>query len=225
MLAAKSSFDIESSLNTISVPPRDESGQHSAEFLKIRPSLKSALEAVLERKDLINNRLSRRITRLIYALLTDDEREVEKMKAVARPKQVPPAPKANKFSGPSSLVNTPRTFSLTECAKALTNAVTSQDVEEAVKDLNIAEIAGVEAKEVEDLSVAVDSVLSNEAILGNAKMKRRLIRLKDAALKLPITHSRVDTDASGSTPTPAFSTPGDMKDIKSALQELRAAGI
>lgn len=216
---AQSSVDVESCLNSIYIPPRDESGQHSAEFLKVRPSLKSALTGVLERTELINNRLSRRITRLIFALLTDSEREMEKKKAAERPKQAPPAPKASKSSEPA-----PRApvlpLPLTTYVKALAAAETSQDVEEGIKDLNVAEITCVDAEEVTALCAALDVVLADSARAGNAKLKRRLMRIKDSLLKLPTaessnSNSNNDDASGGVDPAPV--------DFQGVLRRLRAA--
>ena len=167
----RTTVDVESSLNSISIPPRDESGQHSAEFLKVRPSLKSALEAVLERTELTNNRLNRRITRLIFALLTDSEREEEKKKAAARQNKplLPPRPRAKatepSFSAPPAPA---QPTSLARYVEAVNSANTSEEVEEAVKDLNAAEITSVDAAEAGALGSALDAVLSDDNKAGNA---------------------------------------------------------
>lgn len=180
---------LESLLNGLKIPPKDPTtGEHSDEFLKIRVALKASLESVLHTSPLMETKsLQRRVSRLIYSLLTTEEKDEEKRKAALKPKIAPPAPKAKKeYTGVEDGGEVAGPTSFLSAIASLKEASASDAVEAAIADINFTEVHSAVLEEVEEMKSLVDAIIADEARSGNAKLRRRLGRLKESLDKVNI---------------------------------------
>ena len=218
LVACRSYHDLTREMNNLCLPGDEEGGIKSESFAKYRCPMKTTLQHLLNTEGMTNKVLRRRVSRLIFVLSTDAEQAEDIAAAKAKAamaavrnltaKKVRPLVTDSQFKGTSSsssaaaLPEVAPTLSkfeaakyIADCISGIRSAKTPADVERVISALPSSGFG-----DSETLRDLLNSILENEELVNNAKLRRRVKRLVETLL------------ASGSTAKlePAISSPGNI---------------
>ena len=218
--------ELESLLNVLKIPPRDPiTGEHSKEFLIIREPLKNALDLILNSSGLTGS-LHRRVSRLKFSFLTPEEKEEEKKRTASTPKSASQKARnnivnTNQQSDDEVRDKSPVVISFKEVISSLKSAITSDAVETAIASINFAEIQSGFGEEVKEMKRLLDDILADEVKSGNAKLRRRLGRMRESMDKVKIADVRSEAFAEKKSFAIILSAVEGAKDAKELEASLR----
>jgi predicted transcriptional regulator len=227
LVACKSYHDLTREMNNLCLPGDEEGGIKSESFAKYRCPMKCTLQRLLSTEGMTNKVLRRRVSRLIFVLSTDVEQAQEIAAAKAKAamatirnltaKKVRPLTTDNQMNVTSSsssatlptLVHVLSKFEaakyIAECISGIRSAKTPADVERVISALPSSGFG-----DSETLRDLLHSILENDELVNNAKLRRRVKRLIETLM------------ASGSTlkAVPAVVNTGDL-DVSNLPEKLK----
>lgn len=166
---ASSVSEVEIALNSIKIPEKDETGQHSAQFLSIRQPLKDQLESLLKKEGVTNKVLRRRISRFLH-ILTDGKSDGTTVsngdgKQASGTSSTPTAPTA---------VSTPK-IELSHFVSVLTSVTTPEELDKSLSGFSV-ESVSVSDTHIPRVIQQLEELSNNEQLVKNAKIRRKVNR-------------------------------------------------
>ena len=231
LVACRSYHDLTREMNNLCLPGDEEGGIKSESFAKYRCPMKCTLQRLLSTEGMTNKVLRRRVSRLIFVLSTDVEQaqEIAAAKAKAamatvrnltakKPRPLITETQINVASTSSSATSpTPvpvlskfeAAKYIADCISGIRSAKTPADVERVISALPSSGYG-----DSETLRDLLNSILENEELVNNAKLRRRVKRLVETLM------------AAGSSvkPVPAIITPENINGSSQSgpLKEVQA---
>lgn len=186
---------VQASLDAVVIPEKSDGGDHSAEFLKFRSPLKTALSRISNDESITNKILRKRIKRLIFVLSTKEEQakltaeqavaasKAANSKAAKPPMKASTASLAVSSSSSNAPASSVATKSFQDCLLALNKATNANEIELALGSVSVEGDQGsIESRQA--VLHKLNDILQNQSeLLSNAKVRRKVTRLADSLAK------------------------------------------